>query len=49
MHETEGRALDLVLDSLSGELFHTLWKCVAEFGKLIDLGKETFWISASSR
>ncbi len=39
MRETEGRGVDLVLNSLSGELLHTSWKCVAEFGKLIELGK----------
>ena len=39
MRETEGKGVDLVLNSLSGELLHTSWKCVAEFGKLIELGK----------
>ena len=39
MRETEGRGVDLVLNSLSGELLHASWKCVAEFGKLIELGK----------
>lgn len=37
--ETEGKGVDLVLNSLSGELLHASWKCVAEFGKLIELGK----------
>ena len=39
MHETGGRGVDLVLNSLSGELLHTSWKCVAAFGKLVELGK----------
>lgn len=39
MRETEGKGVDLVLNSLSGELLHASWKCVAEFGKLIELGK----------
>ena len=39
MHETNGKGVDLVLNSLSGELLHASWKCVAEFGKLIELGK----------
>ena len=39
MRETEGRGVDLVLNSLSGELLHASWKCVAEFGKLVELGK----------
>lgn len=39
MRETKGKGVDLVLNSLSGELLHASWKCVAEFGKLIELGK----------
>ena len=39
MHETKGKGVDLVLNSLSGELLHASWKCVAEFGKLVELGK----------
>ena len=39
MRETKGRGVDLVLNSLSGELLHASWKCVAKFGKLIELGK----------
>ncbi|KAF7536474.1 hypothetical protein G7054_g4512 [Neopestalotiopsis clavispora] len=36
---TNNRGVDLVLNSLSGELLHTSWHCVAEFGKLIEIGK----------
>lgn len=39
MHETQGKGVDLVLNSLTGELLHTSWKCVAEFGKMIEIGK----------
>lgn len=39
MRETEGKEVNLVLNSLSGELLHASWKCVAEFDKLIELGK----------
>ena len=39
MRETKGRGVDIVLNSLSGELLHASWKCVAEFGKLVELGK----------
>lgn len=39
MHATRGRGVDIVLNSLSGELLHASWKCVAEFGKLVELGK----------
>ncbi|KAI0107229.1 polyketide synthase [Nemania sp. FL0031] len=39
MRETGGRGVDLVLNSLSGELLHSSWACVAEFGTMIELGK----------
>lgn len=39
MRETGGRGVDIVLNSLSGDLLHASWKCVAEFGKMIELGK----------
>ena len=42
MRETNGKGVDLVLNSLSGELLHTSWKCVAEYGKLLELGKRDF-------
>lgn len=36
---TGARGVDLVLNSLSGELLHASWNCVAEFGKMVELGK----------
>jgi NADPH:quinone reductase-like Zn-dependent oxidoreductase len=39
MRETDGKGVDLVLNSLSGELLHASWRCVAEFGKMIEIGK----------
>lgn len=40
--ETNGRGVDIVLNSLSGELLHTSWKCVAEYGKMLEIGKRDF-------
>jgi NADPH:quinone reductase-like Zn-dependent oxidoreductase len=37
--ETDGAGVDLVLNSLSGELLHATWSCVAEFGKMVEIGK----------
>ncbi|KAL8848055.1 MAG: hypothetical protein Q9221_006915 [Calogaya cf. arnoldii] len=37
--ETNGKGVDVVLNSLSGELLHTSWKCVAPFGTMIEIGK----------
>ncbi|CAG8955553.1 hypothetical protein HYFRA_00009507 [Hymenoscyphus fraxineus] len=42
MLETKGEGVDVVLNSLSGELLHTSWRCVAQFGKLVELGKRDF-------
>lgn len=42
MTATSGHGVDLVLNSLSGELLHASWKCVAEFGRMIEIGKRDF-------
>lgn len=42
MKETEGQGVDIVLNSLAGDLLHASWKCVAEFGKMIEIGKRDF-------
>jgi hypothetical protein len=42
MRETNNRGADLVLNSLSGELLHASWKCVAPFGKMLEIGKRDF-------
>ncbi|KAH7115402.1 hypothetical protein B0J13DRAFT_654214, partial [Dactylonectria estremocensis] len=39
MKETENRGVDIVLNSLTGPLLHASWKCVAEFGMMIEIGK----------
>jgi NADPH:quinone reductase-like Zn-dependent oxidoreductase len=42
MRETEGKGVDIVLNSLFGALLHESWKCVAKFGKMIEIGKRDF-------
>ncbi|KAJ5578021.1 uncharacterized protein N7459_006985 [Penicillium hispanicum] len=42
MRETNGQGVDIVLNSLAGEFLHASWKCVAEFGKMIEIGKRDF-------
>lgn len=39
MQVTKGRGVDMVLNSLSGELLHASWKCVAQFGIMVEIGK----------
>jgi NADPH:quinone reductase-like Zn-dependent oxidoreductase len=36
---TGGRGVDLVLNSLSGDLLHASWECVAKYGAMLELGK----------
>ncbi|KAF4231532.1 hypothetical protein CNMCM8980_005228 [Aspergillus fumigatiaffinis] len=42
MTMTNNQGVDLVLNSLAGDLLHASWKCVAPFGKMIELGKRDF-------
>ncbi|KAF6813394.1 polyketide synthase [Colletotrichum plurivorum] len=39
MRATAGRGVDVVLNSLSGELLHASWHCVAPGGTFVDVGK----------
>lgn len=39
MKATDNAGVDLVLNSLSGELLHTSWKCVAPHGAMVEIGK----------
>ncbi len=36
---TNGKGVDIVLDSLSGELLHAAWQCVAEGGVMLEVSK----------
>ena len=42
MRATGGKGVDAVLNSLSGELLHATWQCVAPFGCVLDIGKRDF-------
>ncbi|PYI02487.1 polyketide synthase [Aspergillus sclerotiicarbonarius CBS 121057] len=42
MRATSDRGVDVVLNSLSGDLLHASWKCVAEFGTMVEIGKRDF-------
>ncbi len=39
MRETKGEGVDMALNSLSGELLHATWHCLASFGKMLEIGK----------
>lgn len=40
MNATGGRGADVVLNTLSGDLLHASWRCVAPGGTLVELGKK---------
>ncbi|KAL8762214.1 MAG: hypothetical protein Q9184_001731 [Pyrenodesmia sp. 2 TL-2023] len=37
--ETDGQGVDSALNLLSGDLLHATWECVAEFGKMLEIGE----------
>lgn len=39
LEATDGDGVDVALNSLSGELLHATWSCIAEFGKMVDISK----------
>ena len=39
MKATNGRGVDVALNSLAGQLLHATWGCIAPFGRFIEIGK----------
>lgn len=37
---THGRGVDVVINSLVGDLMHASWRCVAAYGRFIEVGKK---------
>lgn len=48
MRETQGRGVDVVLNSLSGELLHASWRCVAPRGKVSCVFRDVCIISTNT-
>ncbi|KAI1381948.1 putative polyketide synthase [Hypoxylon crocopeplum] len=40
MRATNGRGIDVCLNSLTGDMLHESWRCIAENGSLIEIGKK---------
>ncbi|KLJ07412.1 hypothetical protein EMPG_17105 [Blastomyces silverae] len=40
---TKDVGVDLVLNSLSGELLEASWECIAPFGRFLEIGKKDIW------
>ncbi|KAF4499910.1 polyketide synthase [Fusarium agapanthi] len=39
MNATDGRGVDVVLNSLVGDFMHDSWRCLADFGRFVEVGK----------
>jgi NADPH:quinone reductase-like Zn-dependent oxidoreductase len=39
MSATSGRGVDVVLNSLTGDMLHESWRCIAENGIFLEIGK----------
>jgi NADPH:quinone reductase-like Zn-dependent oxidoreductase len=39
MQATNGQGVDVVLNSLTGDLLHASWRCLGQFGRFIEIGK----------
>ncbi|KAF1988946.1 hypothetical protein K402DRAFT_461387 [Aulographum hederae CBS 113979] len=46
IRETNGRGVDVVMNSLSGELLRVTWNCIASFGRFVELGKRDFAVNS---
>ncbi|KAI2689896.1 hypothetical protein CBS147355_347 [Penicillium roqueforti] len=40
MHATNGKGVDVVLNSLAGPLLRQTWRCIGTFGRFIEIGKK---------
>ncbi|CAJ2508142.1 Uu.00g093280.m01.CDS01 [Anthostomella pinea] len=39
LRETNGDGVDLALSSVMGDMLHETWRCVAEFGRMVEIGR----------
>jgi len=39
MTATDGHGVDVIINSLVGDLMHASWGCLADFGRLVEIGK----------
>ncbi|KAI3391175.1 hypothetical protein diail_7796 [Diaporthe ilicicola] len=47
MEETKGKGVDIILNTLSGEMLHASWQCIATGGTFVELGKRDILDKAS--
>ena len=46
---TQGKGVDVVLNSLSGEALHDTWSCIAAFGTFVEIGKSDIYKKSQLR
>ena len=46
MAMTQGRGVNVIMNSLSGEALRLTWNCIAPFGRFVELGKRDFTINS---
>ncbi|KAI0401620.1 reducing type I polyketide synthase 10 [Xylaria palmicola] len=39
LRATDGRGVDVIVNSLTGDQLHATWKCAAQFGRFVEIGK----------
>ncbi|THW31619.1 polyketide synthase [Aureobasidium pullulans] len=45
MNKTDGRGVDVILNSVAGEAHRLTWKCIGAFGRFIELGKRDIFVN----
>lgn len=40
MKATKGRGVDVILNSLTGDMLHESWRCIADNGTFVEIGKK---------
>lgn len=43
---TKGKGVDVILNSLSGDLLQESWRCIGKFGRFIEIGKREMLLAA---
>ncbi|KAI0014964.1 putative polyketide synthase [Xylariomycetidae sp. FL0641] len=47
MESTGGKGVDVVLNSLTGPLLRATWRCIAMFGRFVEIGKQDIELDSS--
>lgn len=46
MRMTDGKGVDVIMNSLSGDALRLTWNCIAAFGRFVELGKRDFTVNS---